>query len=107
MKSKIGKTVKSRALRRKEIVAVLKCHKAELSQKYGVKTLALFGSFLKGKEQQASDLDFLVSFEHSTFDNYMGLKEYLERLFKRKVDLVTESSLKPALRYVKAEAAYV
>lgn len=107
MNSKIGKTVKSRALRRKEIVVVLKRHKAELSQKYGVKTLALFGSFLKGKEQHASDLDFLVSFNNPTFDNYMGLKEYLERLFKRKVDLVTESSLKPALRYVKAEAAYV
>ena len=39
-------------------------------------------------------------------DNYFELKTFLEKLFQRKVDLVMEESLKPALQYVKEEAVY-
>ena len=45
-------------------------------------------------------------FDRPTFDNFMGLKFLLERVFRRKVDPVIEEDLKPALRYVKTEAAY-
>lgn len=44
-----------------------------------------------------SDLDFLVVFEHPTFDNYANLNNLLEDLFGCKVDLVPEGSIKPAL----------
>ena len=42
----------------------------------------------------------LVVFEEGqkTFDNYMDLKFYLEDLFGREVDLVTERALKPQLK---------
>lgn len=90
----------------KRIVQTLEEHKEEI-RRYEVKQIGLFGSVLKGTEKKGSDLDFLVSFRTATFDNYMELKFFLERLFHRKVDLVMESSLKPALSYVKEEALYV
>ena len=74
--------------------------------RYTVKKLGLFGSFAKNKQKKKSDIDFLVVFDRPTFDNYMEMKFLLERLFHRKVDLVTEKSLKPALAYVKKEALY-
>jgi hypothetical protein len=95
-----------RMLTPNKIVQTLEEHKGEI-RKYEVKQLGLFGSVLKGREKKGSDLDFLVSFRKATFDNYMELKFFLERLFHRKVDLVMESSLKPALKYVKEEALYV
>ena len=71
-----------------------------------VKRIGLFGSFLKGKQNDKSDIDFIVEFNKSTFDNYMDLKFFLEKLFHKKFDLVTEKSLKPSLKYIKEEAIY-
>ncbi len=71
---------------------------ATLCEKYGVKRLDLFGSAAgDGFDPEASDLDFVVSFERrdppGLFDRYFGLNEDLEGLFGRKVDLVTEDAL--------------
>ena len=64
----------------------------------GVRKLGLFGSYARGDEKQTSDMDFLVEFEKKTFDNYMDLKIFLERLFDCKVDLVISDAVKPRLR---------
>lgn len=88
-----------------KIIKTLEKHKTKI-RKYKVKKIGLFGSFLKRRQHKKSDIDFLVTFNRPTFDNYMGLKFLLERLFRRKVDLVIEDCLKPALRYVKKEAIY-
>lgn len=66
---------------------------------YGVKRLELFGSASRSDfDSKKSDLDFLVEFEasHSTgaFDRYFGLKENLERLFERPVDLIEIKAIK-------------
>jgi predicted nucleotidyltransferase len=71
---------------------------AALCERYGVKRLDLFGSAAgDGFDPEASDLDFIVSFERrdppELFDRYFGLKEDLEVLFGRGVDLVTEDAL--------------
>jgi predicted nucleotidyltransferase len=71
---------------------------AALCERYGVKRLDLFGSAAgDGFDPEASDLDFVVSFERrdppELFDRYFGLKEGLEGLFGRGVDLVTEDAL--------------
>ncbi|MFH1257141.1 MAG: nucleotidyltransferase domain-containing protein [Candidatus Diapherotrites archaeon] len=87
------------------IIGELESRKEELAV-YGVKRIGLFGSFLKGSGRKESDLDFLVLFDASTFDKYFELKFLLEKLFHRKVDLVLEDSLKPAVEYVKKEALY-
>jgi len=83
-----------------EILNILKSHMEVIHQKFGVKRIGIFGSFARGEEREDSDLDVLVVFEEGqkTFDNYMDLKFYLEDLFGREVDLVTERALKPQLK---------
>ena len=62
--------------------------------------IGIFGSFPRGEEQPDSDVDILVTLQKGkkTFDNFMGTKFYLEDIFKRKVDLVTDVALKPLIR---------
>lgn len=72
-------------------------HQTQLKS-FSIKRLGLFGSFVRNQATHDSDLDFLVEFEKKSFDNYMGLKQYLEELFNRRVDLVLTSTLKPRLR---------
>lgn len=76
-------------------------------RKYHVKKIGLFGSFAKNKSHKKSDIDLLVEFEKPSFDNYMDLLFLLEKIFKRKIDLVIEKDLHPSLNYVKKEAKYV
>lgn len=71
---------------------------ALLCRRHGVRRLELFGSATTDEFDPArSDLDFLVEFDAlppaKLADAYFGLKEGLEALFARPVDLVTESSL--------------
>src|SRR3972149_4265435 len=67
-------------------------------KRYGVKSLALFGSTARNKMRKGSDIDILVQFDQSTWANYVGLKFYLEDLLEREVDLVTPKALKPATK---------
>lgn len=65
---------------------------------FGVRRLGIFGSYARGEQKEASDLDFLVEFESATFDNYFDLKFFLEDLFERSVDLVIADTIKPRIR---------
>lgn len=66
----------------------------ELCRKHRVKTLSVFGSILTDRFNDQSDVDLLVDFEqadHESFDyvsNYFDLKDSLEQLFNRTVDLI-------------------
>ena len=87
----------ARSLRGEEILSALTQQREEL-RRFGVRRLSLFGSAVRGSAGSASDLDFLVDFDHKTFRNYMGLLAFLERFFDRKVDLVVRETIKPAIR---------
>ncbi|MCX5810817.1 MAG: nucleotidyltransferase family protein [Proteobacteria bacterium] len=79
-------------------------------QAMGVKRLGLFGSFVRGEQKNASDIDFIVEFEtdKKTFDNFMTFSFFLEVLFQRRVELVTAESLSPYIGpYILKEAEYV
>jgi uncharacterized protein len=70
-----------------------------LCRRTNVEILDLFGSATSGGfRSEASDLDFVVTFAEfphgGIFDAYMDLAEGLEALFGRKVDLVTERSIR-------------
>lgn len=82
---------------RDEVITKIKTHRRAL-KRYGVKSLALFGSTARNKMRKGSDVDVLVQFEKSTWANYIGLKFYLEDLLGRDVDLVTPKALKPAAK---------
>jgi uncharacterized protein len=75
---------------------------------FGVRRLGIFGSYARGEQSEASDMDFLVEFERATFDNYFDLKFFLEDLFGRKVDLVFKDTIKPRIRpTILEETVYV
>lgn len=82
---------------RNAVVKVLKSKRAAY-KRYGVKSLALFGSAARNRLNKNSDVDILVQFKKPTWANYIGLKFYLEDLLGREVDLVTPKGLKPAIR---------
>jgi predicted nucleotidyltransferase len=70
-----------------------------LKVRYGVLHLDLFGSFSRGEAGPESDVDLLVTYrDEPTFDSYLGLKEDLESLLNRPVDLVTLHGLKARIR---------
>jgi predicted nucleotidyltransferase len=86
------------AANREQIRDRLIARRGELAR-LGVASLALFGSAARGGMAVESDVDILVEFaEPATFDGYMDLKFFLEDLLGRRVDLVTDKALKPALR---------
>ncbi len=93
-------------LNSKEIIKKIE-EKSKDIKKYNVKKIGLFGSYVKNKQHKKSDIDIIVNFDKETFDNYMDLLFLLERMFKRKIDLVIEKDLHPELNYVKREAKYV
>src|SRR3954469_23324386 len=64
-------------------------------RRFGVRTLGLFGSCLRGEENGNSDVDLLVHFEpgRKTLQNLVDLGAFLEELFHRPVELVTRESL--------------
>lgn len=81
-----------RDLTREEIVRVLETHQDAL-KKYKVKKIGLFGSYATGKQKQRSDIDFVVEFSEPSFDNFMSLVDYLEKLFGKKIDVLTREGV--------------
>jgi len=84
---------------RDKVFGILSEHKQELMLKFGVKSLALFGSIVRDQAQEDSDVDLLVEFGRPTglFGLY-SLQSYLETMLGRSVDLGTPKGLKPRLR---------
>jgi hypothetical protein len=83
------------------MIALIENHRPEISalcRQFGVQSLEVFGSAADGTFEPArSDVDFLVTFsaddQGSLFHRYFGLQEALEKLFVRKVDLVSAAPL--------------
>lgn len=92
-----------------DVLTLLREHEPELKSRFGVATIGIFGSFIRGEEREDSDVDLLVSFRRGkeTFDNYMDCKFYLEDLFGRKVDLIMKGAIKKRLKpYILKEVVY-
>lgn len=84
---------------RAEVLSLLRSRKAQLTERFGVRSLALFGSAARNEARTDSDIDVLVAFEGpATSTRYFGLQFALEDLLGRRVDLVTEKALRPELR---------
>ena len=82
---------------RDQILAAVTAQEPRLRELH-VRELALFGSHARGDARAESDIDFLSELDRPSFDDYMAVKEVLESLFSRPVDLVMKSALKPRLR---------
>lgn len=78
--------------------AVLRQHLPALAERYGVRRLSLFGSYVRGEEQPWSDLDILVEFTRPpTLFEFVRLEQELQALLGVKVDLVMREGLKPRI----------
>ena len=88
-------------------------HREEI-KRFGVKKIALFGSFARREGKDDSDVDLIVEFEEGRggFRDYAGLIDYLEGLLGRRVDLLTRQGLagirrKGVREQILKEARYV
>jgi predicted nucleotidyltransferase len=97
------------AMRRDEVLRFLSFHRQELMERFGVCSLALFGSVARDEAGPDSDVDILVEFRETPgLSEYMGLKFWIEDRLGRHVDLVMEKALKSWARpWVEAEAIRV
>ncbi len=77
-----------------------------IAERYGAHNIRVFGSVARGEDQPESDLDLLVDMASGrSLLDLVGLGQDLEELLDRKVDVVTDASLHPALRdRIRAEA---
>ena len=80
------------------LMVVLRQSMPELEQRYKIKTLGVFGSYIHGVQHKRSDLDLLVEFyEPPSLFKFIEIEHYLSDLLGVKVDLVMKDSLKPAI----------
>ena len=82
----------------KEIESKLKKYKAVLQEKYKVEKIGIFGSYARGEESGKSDVDILVEFYEPVGWEFIDLKDFLEAILDKNVDLVTPGALKPQLK---------
>ena len=101
-------TAERTALGRRDALALLREHREELAERFGVRRLALFGSTARDEAGPDSDVDVLAAFDHAGMHEYGGALEYLQELMGPRVDLIVESELRAEFRpYVEADAIYV
>ncbi|MEM2914434.1 MAG: nucleotidyltransferase family protein [Candidatus Bathyarchaeia archaeon] len=83
-----------------EIKKKLEELKPYLKEKFKVKSIGIFGSYIRGEEKRGSDLDILVEFEESaglSLLDFVRLENYLSEELGVNVDLVEKSTLKPRI----------
>ena len=90
-------------LSKQDIKKILKEHK-DILNKYKVRTIGLFGSYVRGEQREDSDIDLLVEFDENTYSNFINLIFELEDIFRKEVTVVSEKDLSPyVLPYVLKE----
>ena len=71
----------------------------QIAQKHGARNVRVFGSVAKGKPRAGSDVDLLVEMESGrSLLDMIAIKQDLEDLLGRKVDVVTEAAVSPYIR---------
>ena len=92
-------------MERREAIARLKAHEAELRQ-LGVEHLYLFGSTARDEANDDSDVDLFCDYEKDRFGLFelMEVEEVASRILGRKADVMTRDSIHKTLRH-RIEAA--
>ncbi len=90
------------------ISSILKKNKERLAAKYGLTTIAIFGSYGRNQQTEQSDVDIVVDFNRPVGLEFIDLANELEQLLHRKVDLVSKKGIKPSyLKQIEKELKYV
>lgn len=83
---------------RNDILERLRELKPLLKEDYSVKSIGLFGSFSDNSFSKDSDIDILIELERPIGWRFFTLAIFLEKIFERKIDLVTKNALKEQIR---------
>ncbi|MFV9676342.1 MAG: nucleotidyltransferase family protein [Methanosarcinales archaeon] len=82
-----------------EMKNIIKENKKLLEDRYKVKEIGVFGSFVSGEQKSGSDVDILVDFyEVPDLFEFINLERYLQRILKKKVDLVRKPVVRKELK---------
>ena len=83
----------------KEIEKILKENKAILAERFKVKEIGIFGSYVRGEQKEKSDVDILVSFyEPISLLKLVSLENFLSALTGAKIDIVPKEDIRPELK---------
>ncbi|MBH8555338.1 nucleotidyltransferase family protein [Nostocaceae cyanobacterium CENA357] len=84
-------------------------NKSMLKERYQVRELGIFGSYIRQEQTETSDVDVLVEFsETPSLLKFVNLENYLSDNLGVKVDLVHKSGLKPRIgERILAEVVYL
>ncbi len=85
-------------MKREDIENKLRIEKRYLMDRFYVSKIGLFGSFARDEQTETSDIDLLVEFSRPVGFEFLDLKDYLESVFGREVDLVTPNAIKPYMK---------
>ena len=80
-------------LTKNKIIQILKKEQIYLRGEFGVKKIAIFGSFAQGRAHPKSDVDVFIEFNKSPGMRFFDLIDYLEKKLGRKTDVLTQKGL--------------
>src|SRR5690242_2404399 len=78
-----------------EILRILDHEKPELVRRYGLKRLAIFGSYARDDQREGSDVDVLVDVDPSIGLNFVDLADQIEQALGVRADVVSCRAIKP------------
>lgn len=82
-----------------EVIETLSRNKRNLFKEYKIRELGIFGSVIRGEQKRRSDVDLLVSFEEiPDLLTFIELERRLQRLLKKRVDLVRREAIRPVIK---------
>ncbi len=84
-----------------EIIKIINIHKEELERRFKVKTIAIFGSYVRKEQKKGSDIDILVEFETPvSLLHIVSLENHLSDILGIKADVVPKKNIRKELREV-------
>jgi uncharacterized protein with HEPN domain/predicted nucleotidyltransferase len=91
------------------IIRVLRQELPRLTKKYKIRSLGVFGSFVRGEQKRRSDLDVLIEYPNTpSLSEMLALEQHLSSLLGTKIDLLQLKTLKPYLgRHIAREVIWL
>ena len=77
-----------------KVIEILRKELPYFASEYGVKRIALFGSYAKDLQSEESDVDILVDFERPIGLKFIEFAEYIEKILGKKIDILTPDGIK-------------
>jgi predicted nucleotidyltransferase len=98
-------------MKQKEVLQYLASNKQDISRRYHLTKLGIFGSYARNEQTAASDLDLLVDFEENTPDIYgikLRMRSEMQEVFRMPIDICSEKWINPIFRkQILEDAIYV